>query len=147
MPIPAFRALLHHPAVRTLLAASEGVECHLVGGVLRDRALGLPCHDIDAVVAGRGKEIAERLAVALPARLVLLGGKEFASYRLVADEVEVDLWDREAMTLHQDLARRDFTVNSFALDPRTGELVDPFERHGGPEAPAAARHHGRELLG
>lgn len=126
MPARTFRILLHHPAVRTLLAVAEGVECHLVGGVLRDRALGLPCHDIDAVVAGHGKDIAERLAAALPARLVLLGGKEFASYRLIAAEVEVDLWDRAAMTLYQDLARRDFTVNSFALDARTGELVDPF---------------------
>ena len=51
---------------------------------LRDRALGLPSHDIDAVVAGgAGREIAERLAAALPARLVLLGGKDFAAYRLV----------------------------------------------------------------
>lgn len=122
----AFRVLLHHPAVRALLAVSEGVECHLVGGVLRDKTLGLPGHDIDAVVAGRGQEIAERLSAALPARLVLLGGKEFASYRLVGEEVTVDLWDRDTATLHDDLARRDFTVNSFALDARTAGLIDPF---------------------
>jgi len=125
----AFRILLHHPAVQALLAAAEGTavaECHLVGGVLRDRALGLPVHDVDAVVAGRGREIAERLAAAMPARLVLLGGKEFAAYRLVGQDVEIDLWDRAGTTLHQDLERRDFTVNSFALDARTGELTDPF---------------------
>ena len=38
----------------------------------------------------------------------------------------VDLWDRERTTLHEDLARRDFTVNAFALDARSGELADPF---------------------
>jgi len=128
----AFRLLLHHRAVRALLDAcgpgafDPPVECHLVGGVLRDRALGLPIHDVDAVVAGHGREIAERLAAALPARLVLLGGKEFAAYRLVAGDLTVDLWDRETTPLHDDLARRDFTINAFAYDPRGEEVIDPF---------------------
>ena len=127
----AFRLLLHQPVVRALLDACGPaygpVDCHLVGGVLRDRALGLPSHDVDAVVSGgQGREIAERLAAALPARLVLLGGKEFAAYRLVAGELTVDLWDREGTPLDADLARRDFTVNSFALDARSGEVTDPF---------------------
>ncbi len=127
VPARAFRLLLHHPAVQALVAAAGEVETHLVGGVLRDRALGLSLKDIDAVVASRGREIAERLAEALPARLVLLGGKEFAAYRLVAKDLDVDLWDRAGTTLHQDLARRDFTVNSFALDARTAALIDPFD--------------------
>lgn len=122
----AFRLLLHHPAVRTLASVAEGTECHLVGGILRDRALGLPSKDIDAVVSGRGREIADALAAALPARFVLLGGKEFAAYRLVAAEVDVDLWDRAGTSLYEDLARRDFTLNSVALDIRTGEVSDPF---------------------
>lgn len=123
----AFRILLHHPAVQALVAACGETECHLVGGVLRDRVLSLQSHDIDAVVAGRGKEIAGILAAELPARLVLLGGKEFASYRLVGDGLTLDLWDREGASLHDDLARRDFTVNAFALDARTGEVIDPFD--------------------
>jgi tRNA nucleotidyltransferase/poly(A) polymerase len=133
MSIHSFRLLLHQPAVRALIAAAatrataeDTVELHLVGGVLRDRALGLPVHDFDAVVSGRGKEISERLAEILPARLVLLGGKEFAAYRLVGEEVVVDIWDRAGTTLRQDLARRDFTVNSFAFDLRTEEISDPF---------------------
>ena len=112
--------------MRALLEACGPAECHLVGGILRDRALGLPSHDVDAVVSGGGQEIAQRLAAALPARLVFLGGKEFAAYRLVGEDVTVDLWDREGTSLHQDLARRDFTVNAFALDARSGELSDPF---------------------
>jgi len=120
------RVLAHHRAVRALIAAAAGAPCHLVGGVLRDRLLGLPTHDLDAVVAGRGREIAERMAAALPARLVLLGGKEFAAYRLVGDDFVLDLWDRASMALDDDLARRDLTVNSFAWQPSTGELIDPF---------------------
>ncbi|HVT17390.1 MAG TPA: hypothetical protein VHQ90_14570 [Thermoanaerobaculia bacterium] len=150
-PPPAFEPLRRHPAVRALLAACGEAECHLVGGALRDHALGLggarsgqtrresidtrrvPVRrgarrgwDLDAVVAGHGREIAERLAAALPARLVPLGGKEFAAYRLVGAEVTVDLWDREGAPLASDLARRDFTVNSFALELRGGGLIDPF---------------------
>src|SRR6478672_4486052 len=121
-----FRVLLQHPAVRTLAAAAGGTECHLVGGCLRDRALGLTSHDVDAVVAGRGREIAEIVAAELPARFVLLGGKDFAAYRLVGQDVTVDLWDRAGTTLHEDLARRDFTVNSFALGLLDGQVADPF---------------------
>lgn len=115
-----------HRAVRALLAAAAPDPCHLVGGVLRDRLLGLPSHDIDAVVAGRGREVAAALAAALRARLVLLGGKEFAAYRLVAGDCVVDLWDRAEMSMQDDLARRDFTVNSIAWEPASGEVIDPF---------------------
>ncbi|HSS47345.1 MAG TPA: hypothetical protein VLX28_00230 [Thermoanaerobaculia bacterium] len=121
-----FRVLLQHPAVRALAAACGETDCHLVGGCLRDRALGLASHDVDAVVAGRGLEIAERLAAELPARFVPLGGKDFAAYRLVGQELTLDLWDRAGTTLYEDLARRDFTVNSFALDLRNGSVADPF---------------------
>lgn len=93
---------------------------------MRDRLLGLPAGDFDAVVERRGREIAERLAAALPARLVLLGGKDFAAYRLVGAGFTLDLWDRAGTTLEQDLARRDFTINSLALALADGLLVDPF---------------------
>ncbi|HEV7783787.1 MAG TPA: hypothetical protein VGQ28_00540, partial [Thermoanaerobaculia bacterium] len=122
-----FRVLLQHTAVRALASACGETPCHLVGGCLRDRALGLTSHDVDAVVAGRGLEIAERLAAELPARFVLLGGKDFAAYRLVGQDLTLDLWDRAGTTLHEDLARRDFTVNSFALDLRDGQITDPFD--------------------
>lgn len=32
----------------------------------------------------------------------------------------------EPGSLHDDLARRDFTVNAIAKDPLTGEIIDPF---------------------
>ena len=125
-PLRSFQVLLHHPVIEPLLAACGGTECHLVGGAVRDRALGLPIKDIDVVVAGRGREIAEAVAAALPARFVALGGKEFAAFRLVAEGFELDIWDRAGTTLYQDLERRDFTVNSIALDPHGGEAFDPF---------------------
>jgi Poly A polymerase head domain/Probable RNA and SrmB- binding site of polymerase A len=151
--IAVFAELCRDPVVLELVAACGATECHLVGGVLRDRLLGLATHDLDAVVAGRGEAIAGELAARLPARLVRLGGEDFAAYRLVlgvpapsspsgpsaastasaatgaavpSPHRILDLWDRKSLPLHDDLARRDFTVNSIALAPRDGAVVDPF---------------------
>jgi poly(A) polymerase len=149
-PVRIFRLLLGHPAIRVLTEAAraEGVEAHLVGGILRDRFLGLPSHDLDAMVSGRGRAVAEAVARRLEARLVPLGGREFGAYRLVvhptggrsgrgsdpgsgpgtlAGGYVLDLWDREGAALDADLARRDFTVNSIALSTPKGELYDPFD--------------------
>ncbi len=139
-PVRVFQLLLHHPAVRALsdAANAEGVDAHLVGGILRDRFLALPSRDVDAMVSDRGPAIAQRLGEALSARVIHLGGKEFGAYRLVVralktgtgDETEpyeLDLWDREGTTVEADLARRDFTINAIALSTPRGELLDPFD--------------------
>lgn len=118
--------LRRHPVASALAEAARGTPCHLVGGVLRDRLLGAPAVDFDGVVAGRGREIAAALAERLGARLVLLGGKAFAAYRLVRGDFTLDLWDREGASLEADLARRDFTVNSFAFDLESGTVSDPW---------------------
>ena len=114
------------PAVSRLAEVAAGTSCHLVGGAVRDAALGRPVHDLDAVVDGRGEEIARRLATLLPARFVPLGGKEFPAFRLVADDLELDLWDRAGMSLEEDLARRDLTINAVAFDLASDTTVDPF---------------------
>ena len=44
------------------------------------------------------------------------GGKAFAAYRLAGNDFTLDIWDRQDQSLEADLARRDFTVNAFALD-------------------------------
>lgn len=119
-------ALLAIPAVSQLSEIAGDTPCHLVGGAVRDAALGREVHDLDAVVEGRGEEIAQRLAARLPARFVALGGKEFPAFRLVADDLELDIWDRSGMSLKEDLARRDLTINAIAYDLRTHETVDPF---------------------
>ena len=120
--------LRHHPVARALREAATGLEPHLVGGVLRDRLLGLPAADFDAVVAADGLAVGRRLAIALGARLVALGGERFAALRLVGRDFTLDLWDREGGSTAADLARRDFTVNAIALDLETGACLDP---HGG----------------
>ena len=123
---PRLLALLDEPVARALAAAAGDTPCHLVGGVLRDRLLDIPGKDFDAVVGGNGLAIGERLARRLPARLVHLGGKAFAAYRLAGNGFTLDVWDRRGQSLEADLARRDFTVNAFALDLAGRRVVDPF---------------------
>jgi poly(A) polymerase len=123
---PSLLTLADEPVPRTLRAAAGSTACHLVGGLLRDRLLGIASGDFDAVVAANGLEIGERLAHDLPARLVHLGGKAFAAYRLVGDGFTLDIWDRRGQSLQADLARRDFTINAFALDLADRTVVDPF---------------------
>jgi tRNA nucleotidyltransferase/poly(A) polymerase len=107
-------------------SAGLTTQCHLVGGALRDHYLGRSSADFDVVVAGDGRQIAERVAQETSTRLVTLGADRFASFRLIGGDHILDLWDREGMSLGEDLARRDFTINSLALDLRSGELLDPL---------------------
>jgi len=139
--LSAVLALRRHRVVRRVaeVASAHGSPAHLVGGVVRDAWLGRTTQDVDAVVCGRGEEIARRLAEILPARFVPLGGKEFAAFRLVGDGFELDLWDREGMTVTEDLARRDLTVNALAL-----ELPPDPTAGAGPEAEGGGRRHGEE---
>ncbi len=113
-----------HPAVTALERVGHGF--HLVGGAVRDGLLGAAVKDVDVVVAGGGEDVARRVAREVGAVFVPLGGKEFAAFRLVAAGYVVDVWDRGGASLEEDLARRDFTVNSLALEPVRGELIDPF---------------------
>ena len=119
------------PEYQYLVAATEGITCHVVGGALRDVALGLAPRDLDVVVDHGGKEVSEHLAKSLPARIVNLGREQFAAFRIVGEKRHIDIWDRQGVDLESDLGRRDFTLHSFALEIRTGQIADPF--HGIPD--------------
>ncbi|MFG6458217.1 multifunctional CCA addition/repair protein [Roseateles sp. BYS96W] len=111
-------------------------QTYLVGGAVRDRLLGLPVQDRDWVVVG-----------ASPQDLLDAGyqpvGKDFPVFLHpdTHDEVALARTERKTaagyhgfafhaapdVTLEQDLARRDLTINAMAEDAH-GAIVDP---HGG----------------
>ena len=111
------------------------MQIYMVGGAVRDRLLGLPVQDHDWVVVG-----------ATPEQMVAQGylpvGKDFPVFLHPATGEEHALARTErksgrgyrgfvvdadpSVTLEQDLARRDFTINAIARDPDNGELVDPY---------------------
>jgi len=110
------------------------MKIYAVGGAVRDELLGLPVQDRDYVVVG-----------ATPEEMVKLGfkpvGKEFPvflhpetheEYALARTERKIargyhgfEFYAAPDITLEQDLARRDLTINALAKDER-GAVVDPF---------------------
>jgi tRNA nucleotidyltransferase (CCA-adding enzyme) len=106
----------------------------MVGGAVRDGLLGLPIKDQDWVVVGATPEIL------LQAGYVPVG-KDFPVFLhpTTKDEVALARTERktapgyhgfvfhadESITLEQDLARRDLTINAMARS-ESGQLVDPY---------------------
>ncbi len=132
------------PGLRRVLRTEPVLHrSYVVGGCVRDALLGEPLKDIDVEVFGVGYE---ELAAALRKHgRVDLVGRSFGVAKVAIDgatydfsiprrdsksgrghrgfdiELDPDISPREAA------ARRDFTVNSLMLDPRTGELLDHFD--------------------
>ena len=110
------------------------MQTYMVGGAVRDALLGLPVNDRDWVVVG-----------ASPQEMIAAGylsvGKDFPVFLHPQTREEYALARTErktargyhgfafqaapSVTLEQDLARRDLTINAIAQD-ESGRLIDPF---------------------
>jgi tRNA nucleotidyltransferase (CCA-adding enzyme) len=128
------RRLRAIPAFQQLQTAAEGAPAYLVGGAVRDLLLGQPHPDLDVVIEGQVRPIAE----ALGGELTEHERFETATVRL--GELRVDLARARSeryphpgalptvtpATIDLDLARRDFTINAMAV-PLHGEhiMIDP----------------------
>jgi tRNA nucleotidyltransferase (CCA-adding enzyme) len=124
-----------------ILAAGQGRELYLVGGVVRDLLLKRPNLDIDLVVRGNAVELAKQLAAANKAAITV--HPRFQTATLKWDKWRVDLATARSEhytrpgalpTVHAgdidlDLARRDFTINALAvwlIPNRWGEVIDLY---------------------
>jgi tRNA nucleotidyltransferase (CCA-adding enzyme) len=107
---------------------------YLVGGAIRDQLLGRPIKERDFVVVG-----------ATPKRLLEQGyrqvGRSFPVFLhpITHEEYALARTERKAghgyhgftcdfnpqVTLEEDLARRDLTINAMAMDNK-GQIIDPF---------------------
>ncbi len=115
-------------------ACDDSSHDYLVGGAVRDRLLQRPAGDHDWVVVGATP--AQMEAQATPpsaaisrcscirrrvrntlARTERKSGRGYRGFVVDADP---------AVTLEEDLQRRDFTINAIACDEDTGTLVDPY---------------------
>ena len=110
------------------------MKTYIVGGAVRDQLLGLPVQDRDFVVVG-----------ATPENMIAQGfrpvGKDFPVFLHPRTNEEYALARTERktapgyrgftfhaapnVTLEEDLARRDLTINAMAIDEH-GTLIDPF---------------------
>jgi poly(A) polymerase len=115
--------------LQALRTALPGRRAWLVGGTVRDRALGRSSAtaDLDVVIDGDPAEAARAVALAGRAACFALS-ERFGAWRVVARDRswQVDLEPMRGETLAADLALRDFTVNAIAEPIEGGAPIDPL---------------------
>lgn len=116
------------------------IKLYITGGAVRDKFLGLKSKDIDYSVEAPSYEAMKKYIESqgkiyletpeyftIRAKMPNLGDADFVLCRKDGaysdgrrpDEVEMG-------TIYDDLARRDFTINSFCIDVETNKVIDPF---------------------
>ena len=123
-------------------AVDQAMPLYLVGGPVRDALMDLPVHDLDFVLEGDAVALAREVAAELGGQVVVHHAFGTASVSLEPDRMDVVTARKEtyphpgslpqvyAGTIDDDLARRDFSINSMAVRLGAGRegLLDP---HGG----------------
>lgn len=112
-----------------------GGTLYLVGGAIRDEIMGKDVYDRDYAVCGIAKEKFMELFPEANRR-----GKVFevfdierTEFALARRERKIGLGHKafetdasEEITIEEDLARRDITINAIAKEVLTGHIIDPF---------------------
>jgi tRNA nucleotidyltransferase (CCA-adding enzyme) len=123
------------------IVRAAGGNALLVGGCVRDAVLGMGADDLDLEVYGIEPL---RLIELLESRFDIdLVGQSFGVIKVRGVPIDVSIPRRESkrglghkgfeivsdpnMDPHEAAARRDFTINSIALDPDGGRVYDPFD--------------------
>ncbi|OYZ67444.1 MAG: multifunctional CCA tRNA nucleotidyl transferase/2'3'-cyclic phosphodiesterase/2'nucleotidase/phosphatase, partial [Methylophilaceae bacterium 17-43-7] len=105
-----------------------------VGGAVRDELLGLPIQDRDYVVVGATSEAMtqagyQAVGKDFPVFLHPITHEEYALARTERKTAKgykgFQVHASPDVTLEQDLARRDLTINAIAKSP-VGDLIDPY---------------------
>lgn len=100
-------------------------EIYLVGGAVRDLVMDKEINDLDLVVIGLSQEVFENIFY--DAKKV---GSSFEIYLYNECEISLGRVDKEGnrpKIIEEDLYRRDFKMNSMAINlRRKDELIDPY---------------------
>ncbi|MGT2893271.1 CCA tRNA nucleotidyltransferase [Streptococcus downei] len=122
------------PVLEKIKAA--GFEAYFVGGSVRDALLNRPIHDVDIATSSYPQEtkaIFERtvdIGIEHGTVLVLENGREYEVTTFRTEDVYVDFRRPKSVSfvrsLEEDLKRRDFTVNAFAL-AKDAQVIDLFD--------------------
>jgi tRNA nucleotidyltransferase (CCA-adding enzyme) len=116
---------------------SAGKRAWIVGGCVRDSLLGKAVADWDVATDALPKELMKLFPKAIPTGLqhgtvtLVMHGHHYEVTTLRGETTYSD--GRRPDAVHfvedivHDLARRDFTINAIAVDPQSGELIDPFD--------------------
>jgi len=144
--LPLMKSSLPGPVLKLLeligkTASEHSARAFVVGGLVRDIALGRQSLDIDVVIEGDAMQIAEELAVHAIERPVF--NRDFATatlpfeggFNIDVATARTETYDSPGAlpkvqpgTVEEDLRRRDFTINCVcaSLAPEGfGEVLDP----------------------
>lgn len=112
-----------------------GYEAYFVGGSVRDALLHKPIEDVDIATSAFPEEIKQifpktvDVGIKHGTVIVLFHGEsyEITTFRSEGEYTDYRRPDEVQFirSLHEDLKRRDFTMNAIAMT-KTGELIDPF---------------------
>ncbi len=125
------------------VAYRQGQSLYLVGGVVRDLLLGRTNLDLDLVVEGDAVNLAQQLAQVYPGKIVT--HTRFQTAKLQWNKWSVDLVTARAETyvkpgslpsvkpgsLKSDLSRRDFSINTMAIELNPGHYGKLIDLYGG----------------
>jgi len=131
--LPSLLDLALPKAVKDLIKMLSKERVYLIGGFVRDMVLGLPSFDLDFIVVDKstntlGEELAERFhgnyfvldETTKTTRFVL---KDEESQNYTFDFTPVSTAD-----LEKDFERRDFTINTIAIDLKESDcFIDKFD--------------------
>ena len=113
---PLIKKLRSLPA-SAILEAAQSARVFVVGGPIRDAALKREFNDIDLAVEGEGTLVARRFAELTHGRFIPLDPEHDES-RVVLGDCTFDFSGFPEGGFEGDLERRDFTINSVAMDLR-----------------------------
>lgn len=112
-----------------------GGKLYLVGGAIRDEIMGKDIYDRDYCVTGLEKQefknlFPEAIERGKSFEVFNIDGEEFALARTEkktgVGHKEFRTTTKKSITIEEDLARRDITINAIAKEVLTGKIVDPF---------------------
>src|SRR5438309_2429133 len=113
-----------------------GYETWCVGGAIRDNLLGLENHDFDLTAAAPPEEVRKLFKRTVPVGVehgtIAVLDRHNRSHEVTTFRRDLKTDGRHAVvefgvSLTDDLARRDFTINAIAYHPIRHEWRDPFK--------------------
>jgi len=99
---------------------------YLVGGPVRDAALGRRSRDIDLTVASRSTNLIRAIRQRLGTKGFRFRKRGVTTWRFATPSGDLDLVDAVRRGLEQDLRRRELTINAMAYDLVEGRVIDPL---------------------